>query len=91
MCTTVGGPKWSCLWEKPQKMYLSLRVRRCGQLWSRHFAWQAWHFVTFDVCEEECVCVCVRGRRGRKVKSVSFSTCQQMWSCRFLHDRRGTL
>ena len=28
-------------------------------MWSCRLARQAWHFVTFDVCEEECVCAAV--------------------------------
>ena len=31
----------------------------CQKMWSCRLVWQAWHFVTFDVCEEECVCAAV--------------------------------
>ena len=41
------------------KTCLSRRVRRCQKIWSCRFAWQAWHSVTLDVCEEECVCTTV--------------------------------
>ena len=57
MCTTAGGIKLPCLWEKPQNVSFSTcqKMRSCG------FAWQAWRFVTFDMCEEECVCTTVGG------------------------------
>ena len=29
---------------------------KCQKKLSCHLAWQAWHFVTFDVFQEECVC-----------------------------------
>ena len=68
---TVVRLKLPCLWEKS-------KMCSCG------FAWQAWNFVTFRVCE-------VRDPReaevavpmGKVAKKVSFLTCQKMWSCRF--------
>ena len=38
------------------KTCLSPRVRRCGHV---VLASQVWHFVTFDVFHEECVCAAV--------------------------------
>ena len=40
----------------------------CQKMCSCGFAWQAWHFVTLDMFQEECVCgVCVHGRGETKV------------------------
>ena len=81
MRTAVVKVKLACPWGKP-------RQKMC----SCCFAWQAWHFVTFDVCEKECVrtavvkvkLACPRGGH----KNVSFSTCQKMCSCRFAWQAR---
>ena len=63
----------------------------CQKMWSCRFAWQALHFVTFHVSEEECLCAtvvtaklpCQWEKSQKRVFLVSFSTCQKMWSCRF--------
>ena len=37
------------------KVRKSVSFSTCQKMWSCRFARQAWHFVTFDVCEEESV------------------------------------
>ena len=49
MCATVVAEKLSCLWGKPQNVSFST----CQKMCSCRFAWQAWHFVTFDVFQPE--------------------------------------
>ena len=57
------------------------------------FAWQARHFVTFDVFQEECVCativrlqlLCLWGKPQK-----TYLSCQKLWSCRFAWQS-GTL
>ena len=56
MCAAVMRVKLACLWGKPQKRVF---FSACQKKWSRRFAWQAWHFVTSDVFQEECVCTTV--------------------------------
>ena len=46
-------------WESHQNVSFST----CRKMCSCRFAWQVWHFVTFDVFQG----MCVRDRRGRKV------------------------
>ena len=55
----------------------------CQKMCSCRFARQAWHFVSFDVCEEESVCAAVVGEKLPCLWEKSFSTCQKMCSCRF--------
>ena len=71
--------KLLCLWEKPQKTCLSRRVRRCAH---------AWHFVTFDVFQEECVCttvvrvklLCLWGKPPKRVfLNVSKDVLMSFW------------
>ena len=57
-CATVVGLKLACLWGKPQKPFFP-DVSEDQKMCSCRFAWQAWHFVTFDVFQQECVCATV--------------------------------
>ena len=74
------------------KACLSLRVRRCAHV---VFAWQAWHFVTFDSVSGG---MCAHDRRETKV-SVSMGeaikACLSLRVRRCAHvvlrGRRGTL
>ena len=61
-----AGPSWqkSCRahGENHKNVSFSTYKRvffRCQKMWSCRFAWQAWHFVTFDVFQPECVCTTV--------------------------------
>ena len=40
--------------------YQNVSFLTCQKMWSCSFVWQAWNCVTFDVFQEECVCVCAR-------------------------------
>ena len=66
---------------------IKVAMPTCQKMCSCRFAWQACHFVTFDVFQEECVCTTVVRLklpcRWEKPRNVSFSTCQKMCSSRF--------
>ena len=72
---TVVRVKLACLWGKPQKrVFLDVAV-----VCSCRFAWQAWHPVTFDVFQEECVCARPSWQKscpvyGESHQNVSFYT-----------------
>ena len=74
ICRVMGEATQTCL---------SRRVRRCAC----RFAWQVWHFVTFDVFQEDCVCATIVAENlpchGGSHTNVSFSTCQKTCSCRW--------
>ena len=59
----------------------------CQKMWSCHFAWQAWHFVTFLVSGEESLrATAVRLKLPclwEKSQDVSFSCLDVVMSCHF--------
>ena len=70
------------------KVTKNVSVSTCQKMSSSRFAAQAWRFVTFEVCEKEYVCARPLWQKscrvyGKSHISVSVSTCQKMWSCRF--------
>ena len=90
MGTAVVRVKLPCLWGKPRKRVFLDVSENC----SCRFAWQAWHFVTFDVFQEECVCATVVGLKlpclwgkPRKRVFLDVSECAHV----VLRSRRGTL
>ena len=56
MCATPSVDKSCPAYGKSHK---NVSFSTCQKMWSCRFALLAWHFVTFDVCEEECVCATV--------------------------------
>ena len=88
------GRKVAASVGKANKTCLSRRVRNVRR--SCRFVWQAWHCVTFDVFQPECVCVCVCDRRGKKVavsmgKATKTCLSRRVRRCGHvvLHGRRG--
>ena len=68
-------------WQKSCPVYgesqKNVSFSTCQKMWSCRSLWQAWHFVTFDVCEEECVCATVVAEKlpclwGKPQKRVFF-------------------
>ena len=92
MCSSWNGDR------RGRKVIVSMRESHqnvsfstCQKMCSCRFVWQAWHLVTLDVFQPECVCVCARPSwqkscrvYGESHQNVSFSTCQKMCSCRFV-------
>ena len=66
-------------------------VSTCQKMCSCRFAWQAWHFVTFHVCEvQDCREAAVAVPIGKVAKTCLF---RRVRSCGHvvLRGRRGTL
>ena len=73
--------KLLCAYGKSRK---NVSFSMCHKMCSCRFAWHAWHFVTFHVCEVQvCREAEVAVPMGKVAKSLSFSTCHKMCSCRF--------
>ena len=71
---------------KATQTCLSRRVRRCAHMCLCRFEWRAWHCVTCEVFQEECVCTTVVRIKlpcGENHTNVSLSMCQKMCSCGF--------
>ena len=53
--------------------------RRVTQMWSCRFAWQAWHFVTFHVCEvQDCREAEVAVPMGKVAQTCLFDVSQDV-------------
>ena len=79
--------KLPCLWGSHKKVSFST----CQKMWSCRFAWQAWRFVTFHMCE-------VRDPREAevavpmgKVAQTCLFRCVTRCGHVVLRGRRGTL
>ena len=60
LSTTVRArPSWQKSWRVYGGSHKNVSFSTCQKMWPCRFAQQAWHFVTFDVCEEECLCAAV--------------------------------
>ena len=57
MC--VHDRRWTKVGVSMGGGHKNVSFSTCQKMCSCRFAWQAWHFVTFDVFPEECVCTTV--------------------------------
>ena len=83
----VVGAKLPCLWESRK----NVAFLTCPKLWSCRFAWQAWHFVTFHVCEvQDCREAEVAVPMRKVAKACLFDVSEDV-VISFLRGRRDTL
>ena len=57
----MRGHRWTKVAVPIGKVTQKVFFSTCQKMLSCRFAWQAWHFVAFDMCEEESVCAAVGG------------------------------
>ena len=56
-------PSWQKSCRVHGESHKNVSFSTCQKMCSCRFAWQAWHFVTVDVFQEECVCATVVGEK----------------------------
>ena len=76
MCARPSWQKNCCVFGGSHK---NVSFSTCQTMCSCRFAWQAWHFLTFDVFQETCVCTAVVGLKlpclwGKPQKRTLHST-----------------
>ena len=86
-CKTVVRLKLPCLWEKSHKRVFF----DVSEDVSCRFAWQAWHFVTFHLCEvQDCREAEVAVPMGKVAQTCLFRRVRRCGHV-VLRGRRGTL